>query len=291
MKVLITGARGQLGTELIATAPAGVHLIATDRTTLDITDRTQVKTFVAETKPDLIINAAAYTAVDKAESESELAFRINRDGAAHLAEAAHANSARLIHISTDYVFDGKQSTPYKPDDTPNPINVYGESKLAGELAVTEQTEGSALIVRTAWVYSVTGNNFVKTMLKLLREREEVRVVCDQIGTPTHAQGLAKAAWQFEERNVCGIYHWTDTGVASWYDFAEAIRSAASKRDKTYKNKLIVAIPSADFPTKATRPACCVLDKSRSWKLSGQPPHWEISLDSICELLFERVQIH
>lgn len=281
MKVLITGARGQLGTELITTAPAGVQLIATDVANLDITDRTQVKTFVAETKPDLIINAAAYTAVDKAESESELAFRINRDGAGNLAESAHALGARLIQVSTDYVFDGAQSSPYKPGDRPNPINVYGSSKLAGEQAVTDRTEGSALIVRTAWVYSVTGSNFVKTMVKLLRERDEVRVVCDQLGTPTHANGLATALWKLAERSdVQGIYHWTDAGTASWYDFAYVIRDALLEKEAQGSLGRVIPIPSADYKTLSKRPAYSVLDKTATWQLIGTAVHWHVPLVSM-----------
>lgn len=281
MKVLITGAQGQLGTELRASAPAHVQIIATDVSALDITDRERVKTFVADSKPDLIINAAAYTAVDKAEAEPDLAFKINRDGAAHLAEAAHAHGARLIHISTDYVFDGTQSTPYKPADKPNPINVYGASKLAGEQAVLQGTEGGALIVRTAWVYSTTGTNFVKTMLRLLRERDEVRVVCDQIGTPTHAAGLARALWQFVGLpGVRGIYHWTDAGTASWYDFASAIRCSAQILLPAIRWGRVASIATVDYPTAARRPPYGVLDKRSTWRRIGRPQRWQCELEAM-----------
>lgn len=276
-RVWVTGANGQLGTELARSAPAGVEVTATDRVVVDIGDRARVLDFAGQTRPDLIINAAAYTAVDKAESESDLAFRINSDGARHLAEAARGCGARLIQVSTDYVFDGLQPTPYKPDDAANPVNRYGESKLAGERAVLQVSEGAALVVRTAWIYGPTGSNFVKTMLRLLRERREVRVVYDQLGTPTHAQGLASALWCFAARpDLRGIYHWTDAGVASWYDFAVAIRDWLG--DSGAENVATVRpIPSADYPTPARRPACAVLDKQSTWKELGPAAHWRAEL--------------
>ncbi len=253
--------------------PAGIELLANDRSTVDLGDRGRVLAFAEHSRPALIINAAAYTAVDKAESESELAYRVNRDGAAHLAEAAKHVGARLIHVSTDYMFDGRKSTPYLPDDEPNPLNVYGASKLAGERAVLEICEGAALVVRTAWVYSAHGSNFVKTMLRLMRERKEVRVVCDQVGTPTHAQGLAGALWRLAERaDLRGTCHWTDAGVASWYDFAECVRAVASRVAPGAYGR-IVPIAAADYPTPARRPAFGVLDKSSTWKEIGYGRHW------------------
>lgn len=276
-KVWIVGGRGQLGTELGGTAPAGVSCVVTDRSTVDIGDRARVLAFAAEARPDLIINAAAYTAVDKAESEPDLAFRINGDGAAHLAQAAVQCGARLIQVSTDYVFDGRQSTPYKPDDAPNPLNVYGESKLAGERAVQEITEGNGLIVRTAWVYSAHGNNFARTMLRLLREREDVRVVCDQVGTPTHAAGLAQALWGFSEHSrLHGIYHWTDAGVASWYDFACAISEMPSP-DNDRPRPAVVPVGTSHYQTRAKRPPYSVLDKSSTWAIVGTARHWRLEL--------------
>ena len=272
-RVWVTGARGQLGTELVRTAPAGVELIASDHASVDIGDRARVLAFAGERQPALIINAAAYTAVDKAESEADLAFRINRVGAAHLAEAAVTCGAQIIQVSTDYVFDGRQSTPYQPDDTPNPLNVYGESKLGGERAVREVCGEDALIVRTAWVYSAHGNNFVKTMLRLLRERKEVRVVCDQIGTPTHAKGLAEALWRFSDRaGLNGTFHWTDAGVASWYDFAECVRAIGSRIAPGAWAR-IVPIAAVEYPTPARRPAFGVLDKSSAWKEIGCGRNW------------------
>lgn len=280
-KVWITGARGQLGTELAATVPPGVSCIATDRAGVDIGDRPRVLAFAAETRPDLIINAAAYTAVDKAESEFDLAFRINRDGAAHLAQAAVQCGARFIQVSTDYVFDGRQSTPYRPDDTPNPQNVYGESKLAGERAVREIAGDGSLIVRTAWVYSAHGHNFVNTMLRLFRERAEVRVVCDQIGTPTHAGGLAGALWQWAGHPAAhGTRHWTDAGVASWYDFAVSIAECGRRLGGIDNSPRILPIATAEYPTPARRPACCVLDKASAFRELGPARHWSESLRSM-----------
>lgn len=276
-KVWITGARGQLGTELVEAAPPAVSCIATDRASVDIGDRSRVLAFATETRPDLIINAAAYTAVDKAESEPDLAFRINRDGAANLAEAAARCGARLIHVSTDYVFDGRQSTPYKPADPPNPLNVYGESKLAGERAALDIAGDRALIVRTAWVYSAHGHNFVKTMLRLLRERKEVRVVCDQIGTPTHVAGLAHALWQLAERGERGTHHWTDAGVASWYDFAVAIAELCADNGIPLQTQSILPIAARDYPTPARRAPFTVLDKSSAWAVAGVAPHWRQAL--------------
>ena len=278
MKVLVTGARGQAGAALTASTPAGTEVIAVDRAQLDITDRARVLDTVGRAKPAVVINAAAYTAVDRAEEEQDAAFRINCDGAGHLAEAAQAAGARMIQISTDYVFDGTRSTPYRPEDAPNPLGVYGRSKLAGEQVVAERTQGRALIVRTAWVYAATGQNFVRTMLRLLRERPEVRVVGDQIGTPTHAAGLARALWGFVRHpDARGIWHWTDAGVASWYDFAVAIRAVIATRDDTARLAEVVPITTAEYPTAARRPAYGVLDKGATWSLLGPAAHWSEEL--------------
>lgn len=282
MKVLVTGARGQVGAALVASAPPAIDLVATDRAQLDISDRGQVIERVGGICPHAIINAAAYTAVDQAESEPELAFRINRDGAANLAEAAQACGARLIQLSTDYVFDGRKPMPYLPDDSPNPLSVYGESKLAGECAARERAEGSALVVRTAWVYAAQGRNFVNTMRRLLSERKEVRVVCDQIGTPTHAASLAQALWRMLERDVpAGIYHWTDAGVASWYDFAVAIRTIISPSAGS-RLAAIVPIPTHEYVTAARRPPCAVLDKTKTWRDLGHADHWMDELNGMLE---------
>lgn len=270
-RALVTGAAGQVGAELRASCPAGWDCTAVDRATLDITDRAAVLDTVARVKPALIVNAAAYTAVDKAETERDLAFKVNAHAPGHLAEAAAKHGARLIHISTDYVFDGTHATPYRPGDPTCPVNTYGASKLDGERAVLERTGGAALVVRTAWVYNATGKNFVNTMLRLMRERDEVRVVCDQVGTPTHAAGLASALWRLAAKpEARGILHWTDAGVASWYDFAEAIRVAAASSRSDVRWGRVIPIPTDEFPTPARRPACVILDKTKTWALLGAP---------------------
>jgi len=279
MKVLLTGAAGQLGWELQRSVPQGVALVAMDAAGLDITDQQAVARLVAEERPDAIINAAAYTAVDKAESESERARQVNAQGPAYLAQAARANSAFLVQLSTDFVFDGKSSRPYAPADMPVPLGVYGASKLAGEVAVRERLLGSrCAIIRTAWLYSGHGHNFVKTMLRLMAEREEVRVVADQIGTPTWAWGLAGAVWQIACRSLPGIHHWSDAGVASWYDFAVAVQEEALALGVLERAIPIVPVTTADYPTPARRPLYSVLDKTATWTLLGGPaPHWRVQL--------------
>ncbi|MBP6030364.1 MAG: dTDP-4-dehydrorhamnose reductase [Sphingobium sp.] len=274
MKALITGANGQLGQSLQHTAPEGAELICTDIAELDICDATAVDTFVAQHRPDLILNAAAYTAVDKAESEEELALRINAEAVSNLAVAARANNARFVHVSTDFVFDGLSGVPYQPTDTPAPVSAYGRTKLAGEQAAGV----GALIVRTAWVYAPKGNNFVRTMLRLMAERDEVRVVADQIGTPTYAPDLAAALWALSAKGITGIHHYTDSGAASWYDFAVAIQEEALAEGLLSRTVPIIPINTTDYPTPAIRPHYSVLDKSSTFSALGCPaPHWRANL--------------
>lgn len=278
MKILLTGAAGQLGWELQRSVPPGITLVAMDAAGLDITDTAAVAATVAAEQPQVIINAAAYTAVDRAESEPERARLVNAQGAANLAEAAGANNAFVVQLSTDFVFDGNSSRPYGPADLPKPLGVYGASKLAGEQAVRERLGARCAVVRTAWLYSSHRHNFVKTMLRLLTEREEVRVVADQVGTPTWAHGLAGAVWQIAGRTMPGIHHWTDAGVASWYDFAVAIQEEALGLGLLERAIPIVPITTADYPTPARRPSYSVLDKSATWMLLGGPaPHWRVQL--------------
>lgn len=232
LKVLITGAHGQLGRALLATVPANVIARGVHHAELDIADQAAVQRLVAEFSPDLIINAAAYTAVDKAESDVAAAERGNVTGPRNLALAARdltqrGGQARLLHVSTDFVFDGTNSRAYRTDQATAPLGVYGQTKLAGEQAVLELLGEHAAIVRTAWVYDATGKNFLRTMLRLMHERGAVRVVADQIGTPTAAHSLADVLWRFASHpTLSGIYHWTDAGAASWYDFAVAIAEEA-----------------------------------------------------------------
>lgn len=222
MKVLITGAGGQLGQALQARFPAGVDIVAATSSDLDIANADAVRAHVAAIAPGLVINAAAYTAVDKAEGDAAAAFRINGDAVGYLAEAARIAGARFVHVSTDFVFDGEAGRPYAPGAPTSPLGVYGASKLRGEQAAGQ----GALIVRTAWVYGSHGQNFVRTMLRLMAERDELRVVADQVGTPTWATSLADGIWKLAAVDANGVYHYTDSGVASWYDFAVAIQEEA-----------------------------------------------------------------
>jgi dTDP-4-dehydrorhamnose reductase len=265
MKVLIAGAAGQLGRALQASVPPGVTLFAPAEADFDITSAAAVERACAGM--DLVINAAAYTAVDRAEAASDTAQHINADAVALL--AAHA--AKLVHISTDFVFDGTAHSPIPPDATPNPVSVYGATKRAGEIAAGPD----ALVIRTAWVYAAVGNNFVHTMLRLMRERPEVKVVADQLGTPTHAAGLARAVWALNAQK--GIFHWTDAGTASWYDFAVAIQEEALALGLLRTAVPVLPIRTADYPTPAKRPAYGVLDKTDTWALTGPAAHWRTEL--------------
>ena len=269
MRALIAGAGGQLGRALQACAPAGVTLIAPPETDFDITDPATVARVIADSRADIVFNAAAYTAVDKAEADAALAQRINADAVALL--AAHA--PRLVHVSTDFVFDGTASRPYAPDAAPNPVSAYGATKLAGEIAAGPD----ALIVRTAWVYAAVGSNFVHTMLRLMQERPEVRVVADQIGTPTHVAGLARALWALGAAGARGVYHWTVAGAASWYDFAVAIQEEALALGLLDRAVPVIPIRTEDYPTPAQRPAYSMLDKTSSWAITGPAAHWRSEL--------------
>lgn len=279
MKIFVTGANGQLGTELRRIAPADNNKwIFTDIAELDISDADAVASMVAEVRPDVIVNCAAYTNVDKAEDDEACADRINRLAVANLAQAARHTGATLIHISTDYVFNGEHFTPYREDDRPSPIGAYGRTKYAGEQAVAA-SGCKSIIIRTAWLYSAHGNNFVKTMMRLTDERDSLGVVVDQIGTPTSATDLADAIFHIISRGMLGktgVYHFTDAGVASWYDFAVAIAHLAGNECD------IRPILSAEYPSKVTRPHYSVLDKSLFIKTFGYNhiPHWTTSLSKV-----------
>ncbi len=277
--VLITGANGQLGYELQKMCPDGYKVLAADRSMLDISDAAAVKAFVAEHKPVAIINAAAYTAVDKAEEEREQAAAINTEGARNLAQAAFDNYCKLLHVSTDFVFSGDtHSSPITVDAACEPQGFYGQSKLEGEQAIKEILGDQAFIVRTAWLYSAHGNNFVKTMLKLMASREELGVIADQIGSPTWANGLAVALWQALKIDAKGTYHWSDAGVASWYDFAQAIMEEGVAIGLLDHAIDLAPLTTADYPTPASRPAYSVLDKTTTWKaLRLEGTHWRVAL--------------
>lgn len=284
MKTLITGAAGQVGRELQESGPENWQIFALTRAELDITDEAAVRNAFQAHKPDLVINTAAYTSVDRAENEKDRAFSINSNGAAIIARATAEAQARLIHLSTDFIFDGSRSSPYLPDNRPNPLSVYGASKLGGEEAVLQGTEGKALILRTSWLYSRHGDNFVNNMVRLMAERDALNVVADQVGTPTCAGGLARAIWKLVKLSgIEGIYHWTDAGVASWYDFSVAIQEEAYRLGFLQKVIPVIPVRTADYPTPAQRPPYSVLDKTATWDLLGSPSHhWRRALRLMLE---------
>lgn len=274
MKVLIVGGNGQLGKGLARTAPPEATLVSHDIDTLDITDAAAIAQVLADEAPEIVFNAAAYTAVDKAESDEAAAHAVNATAVGNLANASSEVGARFVHVSTDFVFDGRSGVPYKPDAPTSPLGVYGRTKLAGEQAAGV----GALIVRTAWVYAPNGNNFVRTMLRLMSERPEVRVVADQIGTPTYAPGLAAALWTMASKGVRGIHHYTDAGACSWYDFAVAIQEEALAVGLLDTKVPVIPINASEYPTPAQRPHYSVLDKTSTFEvLGGPPPHWRENL--------------
>jgi len=284
MKIIVLG-NGQLANELKSTQPDSVDVIYLDRSLLDISDAASCKRQFEVYQPNWIINAAAYTAVDKAESDKAAAFSANATAVEHVAVSAKGVGANVLHVSTDFVFDGTNSSPYSADEQCKPLGVYGESKFLGEQHLVRVLP-EAIIIRTAWVYSTFGNNFVKTMMKLMSERPEIGVISDQIGTPTYARGLAITIWQSILGGLKGgLYHWSDSGVASWYDFSVAIQELCIE-----KGLLNVAIPiwpisTSMFPTAAKRPAYSVLDKSKiSEALLKTPNHWRVELSAMLEQL-------
>jgi dTDP-4-dehydrorhamnose reductase len=278
VKVLITGAAGQLGRALVASTPAGATVRAASRLELDIADPHAVELFFSDAKPDLIINAAGFTRVDDAESDREGAERANAQGPAVLAAACRRAGAWLLQVSTDYVFDGQQSRPYATDAPPNPLSVYGRTKLAGERAVSSALPSHAAVVRTSWLYAAQGRNFLTTMLRLMRERTRLTVVSDQLGAPTSVLGLARVLWTIAARPLPGVYHWCDSGVASWYDFALAIAEDATAAGVLSSTPEILPIAGADYPTKAPRPTYSLLDKRETERLFGvRAPHWRTAL--------------
>jgi dTDP-4-dehydrorhamnose reductase len=282
MKVMVTGANGQVGRALLKSIPAHVEAIGRSREELDIGDMQSVMGSVQSQRPDLIINAGAYTAVDKAESEPEVAERANTTGPHNLAVAAEAAGARLLHLSTDFVFDGMASKPYGTDAPTNPQSTYGRTKRGGEEAVRRTLPDRSVVLRTAWVYAAEGNNFVRTMLRVMAAKGAVRVVADQVGTPTAAHSLAEAIWALAARpDVSGIYHWTDAGVASWYDFAVAIAEESLVIGLLPADVRVDAIATEEYPTPAKRPSYSVLDKrSLLARLSLPARHWRINLRTV-----------
>ncbi|MEH2373947.1 dTDP-4-dehydrorhamnose reductase [Nostoc sp.] len=275
--ILLIGNKGQLGKELQQILPDYGNIISVARPTVDLAQPDTLRNIIRSKQPQIIINAAAYTAVDKAESEAELATAINATAPFILAQESQKLGAFLIHISTDYVFDGNGCRPYQETYTTNPLSVYGKTKLAGEEAIRE-TCAHHLILRTAWVYGIFGkSNFVKTMLRLGAERQELRVVADQIGSPTWAQDIATVIAEMIPQltpKISGTYHYTNSGVASWYDFAVAIFEEAQQLGFPLKVEHLVPITTAEYLTLARRPAYSVLACGKISAILGTyPPHW------------------
>ena len=281
MKVLILGASGQLGRALVSSAPEQVELIAWDRGQLDLSQLHVIASRVQLVRPTVLINAAAYTAVDQAESEPQRAHSINAAAVGILGSACAAEGCRVIHVSTDFVFDGTAGRPYRPDDETAPLGVYGASKVAGEKSLAAQPNLNWAVVRTAWVYSSVGKNFMLTMLRLFRERPVVRVVADQIATPTSATSLARCIWSMAGSDARGIWHFTDAGAASWYDFAVAIYEEAQALGLLSQSVEIQPIRTSEYRTPARRPSYSVLDVAATSETLGlKPVHWRVNLREV-----------
>lgn len=290
MKVIVTGAKGQLGSDLVPLLEkAGFDVAAFGSSDLDISDASAVNDAVKRERPAVVVNSAAYTKVDLAEKETNRAYAVNRDGTANLAKAAKSVGAAVVHVSTDFVFDGMSPVPNDEDAAPNPLSVYGASKLAGERALSEIMD-EHVIVRTSWLYGVTGHNFVKTILKLASEREHLRVVYDQAGTPTWSGDLAATLVEICNRikagqRPWGIYHYSNEGVASWYDFAIAICEEAAARGMSLKCAKIEPILTSEYPVPAKRPAYSVMNKAKIKKtFDVNIPHWRKSLSTMIKEL-------
>lgn len=286
-KILLTGITGQVGWELQQTLPTLGEVVGVGRRELDLSQPEQIRRRVAEIAPDIIVNAAAYTAVDRAETESELAMAINAEAPQEIALAANDIGATLLHISTDYVFDGNNHTPYLETDRTAPLGVYGKSKLLGEEAVRNCDRH--IILRTAWVYGSRGHgNFVKTMLRLGAERSQLKVVADQIGSPTWSYDIAQAITQLlakavTDSEIKGTYHFTNSGVASWYDLAIATFAEARELGFPLQIERVLPITTAEFPTPTQRPAYSVLSKGKIVAALGSyPPHWRESLKKMLQ---------
>ncbi|MFI8418269.1 dTDP-4-dehydrorhamnose reductase [Serratia sp. NPDC078593] len=284
MRVLLTGSKGQLGNCFQDRLPAGWVVLATDSELLDITLLDNIRSTVADFKPDVIVNAAAYTAVDKAETEQELAKSINEQGPKNLAMVAKDTGCRLVHVSTDYVFDGDGRVPYSENDKTNPLGVYGKTKLDGEIAVMN-AQPEAIIIRTAWVFSEHGNNFVKTMLRLAKERDVLGIVADQRGCPTYAGDIAQAIIDLLQKGAKGgIYHFCGDKEVAWSEFAEAIFSSAIKTGILDKSPIINGISTEQYPTPAKRPKYSSLNCGKIMANQVKPSDWLRALDNIMPVL-------
>jgi dTDP-4-dehydrorhamnose reductase len=276
-RALVTGAGGQLGKALVNSAPPGTELRSVTHAELDIAEPSAVAIALRDFQPDLVLNAAAFTAVDEAERVPEAAARTNTLGPKVLAAACASHGAWLTHVSTDYVFDGAQSHPYDTSALAHPLSVYGRTKLEGENAVRQQLPQGATVVRASWLYSARGG-FAARMLALMASRPQLSIVADQIGVPTSAEGLARVLWSISARRTVGLWHWCNSGVASWYDFAVATAEIAVELKLLTAAPAITAISSVEYPSAAARPPYSVLDKRATEKLLGiTAPHWKDAL--------------
>ena len=284
-KVILLGAKGQLGQLVAESAPNYINLECFSHETLDITNHEAVKELILQVSPDIIINAAAYTAVDNAEKQHELANAINADAVENIAISTPPET-RIIHISTDFVFSSNSERPYKAEDQIAPVSIYGQSKADGEEALLRHHPKNAIILRTSWLYSAKGKNFLTTMLRLMAERDELSIVNDQFGSPTSAHLLAQIIWGFAlENHGIGIYHWSDRGVITWYDFALEIYSQARQLGILKKEVNIKAIATKDYPTPAVRPCYSALDSSATETLLGvKTSPWQEELHKVLKII-------
>ena len=281
-KLVVIGKSGQLAWEIARLVPEAVCL---GREDVDITSSEDIAAKLDKVKPDAVINASAYTAVDKAESDQENAYLLNQTAVANLATYCKSHNVFFVHVSTDYVFNGEKGSPYTVDDAIEPQGMYGKTKAAGEAEVTSVLPESSAILRTSWVYSSHGNNFVKTMLRLMAEKPQLGVIDDQIGSPTWAKGLARACVEAASHRTAGIYHWSDEGVCSWYDFAIAIQQLGLERGLLEQAVPVKPIPSSAYPTPAKRPLYSVLDKTLTRETFTSPlNHWREQLSAMMDEL-------
>ncbi len=281
-KLVVIGKSGQLAWEIARLVPEAVCL---GREDIDITSNDDIAAKLDSIKPDAVINASAYTAVDKAESDEESAYLLNQTAVANLAKYCKSNSVFFVHVSTDYVFNGEKGSPYAVDDAIEPQGMYGKTKAAGEAEVTSILPEASAILRTSWVYSSHGNNFVKTMLRLMAEKPQLGVIDDQIGSPTWAKGLARACVEAASQRTAGVYHWSDEGVCSWYDFAIAIQQLGLEKGLLEQAVPVKPIPSSAYPTPAKRPHYSVLDKTLTRETFTSPlNHWREQLSAMMDEL-------
>jgi len=281
-KLVVIGKSGQLAWEIARLVPEAMCL---GRDDIDITSGEDIAAKLGLINPDAVINASAYTAVDKAESDEENAYLLNQTAVANLAKYCKSNNVFFVHVSTDYVFNGEKGSPYTVDDAIEPQGMYGKTKAAGEAEVTSVLPAASAILRTSWVYSSHGNNFVKTMLRLMAEKPQLGVIDDQIGSPTWAKGLARACVEAASHRTAGIYHWSDEGVCSWYDFAIAIQQLGLERGLLEQAVPVKPIPSSAYPTPAKRPHYSVLDKTLTRETFTSPlNHWREQLSAMMDEL-------